>query len=153
MDHLLSAFVRGQLAICFLMGIFYGFALTLCRLPMGLLVGFVTSFFSLVPYMSTVVGLPLVVVLSLVDQHSGTAALQVAAVYVLGHVLEGHFITPRVMGGSLGLHPLVVMLGILIWGTLLGFLGMLIGVPMTAALSVFWGDLKEAYRRSGFYSS
>jgi predicted PurR-regulated permease PerM len=150
-DRLLAAFVQGQLLVCFAMGIFYGVALTLCRLPMGLVVGFLTSFFSLVPYMSTALGLPLVVVLSLLDQHSGAAALRVAAVYVLGHLVEGHFITPRLMGGKLGLHPVVVMLAILVWGTLFGFVGMLIAVPATAALSVFWDDLKVAYLRSPFY--
>jgi predicted PurR-regulated permease PerM len=151
-DRLLSAFVQGQLLVCFLMGIFYGVALTLCRLPMGLVVGFLTSFFSLIPYMSTVLGLPLVVVLSLLDQHSGAAALRVALVYVLGHLVEGHFITPRLMGGRLGLHPVVVMLAILVWGTLFGFVGMLIAVPATAALSVFWEDLKAAYLESPFYA-
>jgi predicted PurR-regulated permease PerM len=152
-DRLLSAFIQGQLVVCFIMGIFYGVALTFLRVPMGLVVGFVTSFFSLVPYMATVVGLPLVVILSLLDQHSGAAAARVAAVYILGHVVEGHFITPRIMGGRLGLHPVVVMLAVLVWGTLLGFVGMLIAVPVTAALSVFWGDLKEAYKRSAFYGS
>jgi predicted PurR-regulated permease PerM len=152
-DHLLAAFVQGQLLVCGVMGVFYGVALTLLRVPMGLLVGFGTSFFSLIPYMSTVVGLPLVVVLTLLDQHSGAAAARVAAVYILGHIVEGHFITPRIMGGRLGLHPVVIMLAILVWGTLLGFAGMLIAVPATAALSVFWGDLKEAYKRSAFYVS
>jgi predicted PurR-regulated permease PerM len=152
MDRLLSAFVQGQLLVCLLMGIFYGVALTFCGLPMGLLVGFLTSFFSLIPYMSTALGLPLVVILSLLDQHSGSAALQVASVYVLGHVVEGHFVTPRLMAGRLGLHPIVVMLAILVWGTLLGFIGMLIAVPMTAALSVFWVDVKSAYLGSSFYT-
>jgi predicted PurR-regulated permease PerM len=150
-DRLLGAFVRGQLLVCFLMGIFYGLALTLCGLPMGLLVGFGTSFFSLVPYMSTVVGLPLVVVLSLVDQQSGAATLSVVAVYILGHLLEGHFITPKLMSGQLGLHPVVVLLAILVWGTLLGFVGMLIAVPVTAVLSVFEEDLRQVYLKSGFY--
>lgn len=148
---LLSAFVRGQITVCLILGTFYAVALTICGVPMGLLVGYVVAFFNLVPFMATVLGLPLVVLLSFIDKGTLSAAATVTGIFVFGHFVEGHFITPRIVGGRLGLHPVVIMLAVLVGGQLFGFIGMLLAVPTTAALSVFWADLRDSYLRSAFY--
>jgi predicted PurR-regulated permease PerM len=150
-DQKLAAFVRGQVTVCLILGTFYAIALTVVGLPMSLLVGYVVAFFNMVPFMATVLGLPLVLILSFVDQGSLSAAATVAGIFVFGHLVESHFITPRLVGGKLGLHPVVIMMAVLVGGTLLGFIGMLIAVPTTAALSVFWPDLVDLYKRSAFY--
>jgi len=75
----------------------------------------------------------------------------VAAVFAFGQFVEGNFITPRIVGQSLGLHAVVIMLAVLVGGSLFGFIGMLLAVPVTAALSVFWADLRNFYLRSEFY--
>lgn len=150
-DHLLAAFVRGQVTVCLILGAFYAVALTACGVPMGLLVGFVIGLFNLIPFMSSVLGLPLALGLSWLDDQSGTALLAVAVVFSVGQFVEGNFITPKIVGDSLGLHAVVVMLAVLVGGTLLGLIGMLIAVPVTAALSVFWDDLRAAYLASDFY--
>jgi predicted PurR-regulated permease PerM len=150
-DHLLAAFVRGQITLCLILGTFYAISLTLAGVPMGLLVGFVVGFFILVPYMPTFLGLPLVALLTFIDKKSLSAVLTVTGIFVFGQIVEGHFLTPRIMGGTLGLHPVVVMLAVLVGGTLFGFVGMLLAVPTTAALSVFWADLRELYLQSDFY--
>lgn len=150
-DRLLSAFVRGQITVCLIMGTLYAVALTACGLPMSVLVGYAVAFFNLVPFMATALGLPLVLLLSFIDQGTLAAAATVAGVFVGLHFVESHFITPRVVGGKLGLHPVVIMLAVFVGGHLFGFFGMLLAVPTTAALSVFWTDLRELYLRSGFY--
>ena len=150
-DRLLSAFVRGQITVCLILGIFYAVALTACGVPMGLLVGFVIGFFNLIPFMSHLIGLPLALALSWVDNASLERLGAVAAVFLVGQFVEGNFITPRVVGDSLGLHAVVVMLAVLVGGTLFGLIGMLVAVPATAALSVFWSDLRDLYLRSSFY--
>lgn len=150
-DRLLSAFVRGQITVCLLLGSFYAVGLTGCGVPMGLLVGFLVGFFNLIPFMSYILGLPLALVLSWVDDQSSARLLAVAAVFTFGQFVEGNFITPRIVGERLGLHAVVIMLAVLVGGTLFGFLGMLLAVPTTAALSVFWADLKELYVKSDFY--
>jgi predicted PurR-regulated permease PerM len=150
-DRLLSAFARGQITVCLLLGAFYAVALTLCGVPMGLLVGFIIGLFNLIPFMSYVLGLPLALLLSWLDDQSLTALAVVAAVFSFGQFVEGNFVTPRVVGERLGLHAVVMMLAVLVGGTLFGFMGMLLAVPTTAALSVFWADLRELYLRSGFY--
>jgi predicted PurR-regulated permease PerM len=150
-DRLLSAFARGQITVCLILGTFYAIALTFCGVPMGLLVGFVIGFFNLIPFMSTILGLPLAVSLSLLDDQSLPRAAAVAAVFLFGQFVEGNFITPRIVGQGLGLHAVVVMLAVLAGGSLFGFIGMLVAVPVTAALSVFWADLRALYLQSEFY--
>lgn len=150
-DRLLSAFVRGQMTVCLMLGAFYAVALTTCGVPMGLVVGFVIGFFNLIPFMSHVVGLPLALALSWLDDQSLQRLLAVAGVFVFGQFVEGNFVTPRIVGRSLGLHAVIVMLAVLVGGTLFGLIGMLIAVPLTAALSVFWADLRGLYLSSEFY--
>ena len=150
-DRLLSAFVRGQMTVCLILGVFYAVALTTCGVPMGLLVGLIIGFFNLVPFMSHVIGLPLALALSWLDDQSLQRLAVVAAVFAFGQFVEGNFITPRIVGDRLGLHAVVVMLAVLVGGTLFGLIGMLVAVPTTAALSVFWADLRDLYQRSDFY--
>jgi predicted PurR-regulated permease PerM len=150
-DRLLSAFVRGQITVCLILGSFYAIALTLTGVPMGLLVGFVIGFFNLIPFMSYLLGLPLALLLSWLDDASPTRLVIVAAIFTFGQFVEGNFITPRIVGERLGLHAVVIMLAVLVGGTLFGFPGMLLAVPSTAALSVFWADLRDLYLDSEFY--
>jgi predicted PurR-regulated permease PerM len=126
-------------------------ALTLCGVPMGLLVGFAIGFFNLIPFMSYILGLPLALALSWIDDQSLAALGAVAVVFLLGQFVEGNFVTPRIVGESLGLHAVVIMLAVLVGGTVFGFVGMLVAVPVTASLSVFWKDLRDLYLRSDFY--
>lgn len=150
-DGLLSAFVRGQLTVALLLGTFYAIALTACGVPMGLLVGFVIGLLNLIPFLSHVLGLPVALLLSWLDGQDPTRLLIVAGVFVFGQFVEGNFVTPRIVGESLGLHAVVIMLAVLVGGTLFGFVGMLVAVPATAALSVFFQDLRDLYLRSEFY--
>ncbi len=150
-DQVLSAFVRGQVTVCLILGTYYAVALTLCGVPMGLPIGFAIGFFNLVPYMSTTLGLPLALVLSWLDDQSWQALIAVAAVFFSGQIVEGNFITPRIVGQKLGLHAVVAMLAVIVGGTLFGFIGMLLAMPVTACLSVFWVDLRALYLRSEFF--
>jgi predicted PurR-regulated permease PerM len=150
-DRLLSAFARGQITVCLILGAFYAVALTICGVPMGLLVGFVIGFFNLIPFMSYILGLPLALALSWIDDQSLSALGAVAVVFLVGQFVEGNFVTPRIVGESLGLHAVVIMLAVLVGGTVFGFVGMLLAMPVTASLSVFWADLRDLYLRSDFY--
>jgi predicted PurR-regulated permease PerM len=150
-DDQLAAFARGQVTVCLMLGVFYAIALTVLNVPMGLVVGFAIGFFNLIPYMSLILGLPLALLLTWLADPEGTKLLVVAGLFATVQFIEGHFVTPRIVGGKLGLHAVVIMLAVLVGGTLFGFVGMLVAVPVTACLSVFWDDLKEAYVRSAFF--
>ncbi len=150
---LIAAFVRGQITVALILGVFYAIALTACGVPMGLPVGFLIGFFNLVPFMSYVLGLPLALLLSWVDDQDPTRLLVVAVVFTVGQFVEGNFVTPRIVGDTLGLPAVVIMLAVLVGGTLFGFLGMLLAVPVTAALAVFLADLRDLYLKSAFYQA
>jgi predicted PurR-regulated permease PerM len=150
-DRLLASFVRGQLTVCLILGAYYAIALSLCGVPMGAAVGLLVGSFNLIPYMSTAVGLPLTLLLSWLDAQSWQRLVIVTILFFFGQAVEGNFITPRIVGRRLGLHALVVMLAVLLGGTLFGFVGMLLAVPTTAVLSVFWEDLRAWYLGGSFY--
>jgi predicted PurR-regulated permease PerM len=150
-ERLLAAFVRGQVTVCLILGSFYALALTVIGVPMGVPVGLLIGFFNLIPFLSFALGLPLALLLSWIDLPDPNRLLVVAGVFALGQVVEGNVITPRIVGERLGLHAVVIMLAVLIGGSLFGFIGMLLAVPVTASLSVFWSDLRELYLRSAFY--
>jgi predicted PurR-regulated permease PerM len=151
-SRLISAFVRGQVTVCLILGSFYAVALTACGVPMGLAVGFLVGFFNLIPNMSTLVGLPLVLTLSWLDDQSWRTLLVLTGLFFFGQIVEGNFITPRIVGQRVGLHAVVIMLAALVGGTLFGFIGMVVAVPVTAALSVFWADAKAWYLASDFFN-
>jgi predicted PurR-regulated permease PerM len=151
MDGRLSAFARGLVTLCLVMGSFYAISFTLLGVPMGLLVGFVMGFFHLIPFMAGAVGLPIVLLLSYVDDQSARRLVVIAVLFAVSNLLEHNVLSPRLVGHRIGLHPVVVILAVLVGGTAFGFFGMLVALPVTAALSVFWGDLRDAYLASAFY--
>jgi predicted PurR-regulated permease PerM len=150
-DARVAAFVRGQLTVCLIMAVYYSIVLSLGGVPMGLLIGLLVGSFHLIPFMPTVLGLPLVGLLSLVDSQSLRHAALVVGVVVAGQFVEANIITPKIVGHGVGLHPVIVLMSVLVFGELFGVLGMLVGVPLTAALSVFWIDLRDLYLKSDFY--
>jgi predicted PurR-regulated permease PerM len=150
-DGRLSAFARGLVTVCLIMGTFYGVSFTLLGVPMGLLVGFAMGFFHMISFMAAAVGLPIAVLLSWVDDGSTRRVLAILALFAISNLVEHNLLSPRLVGHRIGLHPVVVILGVLVAGTAFGFFGMLLAVPTMAALSVFWRDLRDLYLRSAFY--
>jgi predicted PurR-regulated permease PerM len=151
-DRVLSAFARGLVTVCLIMGTFYAIGFTIVGVPMGLLVGLLVGFFNVVPFMSYALGMPLALLLSWIDDQSPTSLLAVLAICTIGQFAEAHWITPRIVGEKMGVHAVIVLLAVLVGGSLFGIVGMILALPVTAALSVFWDDLKAAYLGSGFFT-
>jgi predicted PurR-regulated permease PerM len=151
MDARLSSFARGLITVCLIMGSFYAAAFTLIGVPMGLLVGFAMGFLHMIPFMAGALGLPVALLLSWVDDQSPRRLVAILAVFLFSNLAEHNVLSPRLVGHRIGLHPVVVILSILIGGTAFGFFGVLLAVPTTAALSVFWPDLRRTYLDSAFY--
>ena len=152
-DVLLAAFVRGQVTVCFILALFYGVALSLLGVPLGLVVGFCIGFFNLVPFMAFVAGLPLALVIAWAGDCGSNTLFWIVVVFLVGKFSDIYVLSPRIVGESLGLHSIVVILVLLLGGEYFGFAGLLLAVPATAAFSVFWDDLTEAYKRSRFYGA
>jgi len=152
-DKVLSGFLRGQLSVCLILGASYALALSLIGLKYGLLVGIVSGIISFIPFVGSIVGLILSVGLALAQSWGEWRIVAlVVAVFIGGQLVEGNFLTPYLVGGQVGLHPVWLIFALSAFGTLFGFAGLLIAVPAAAAIGVLvrWG--LQLYQQSGFYT-
>ncbi len=152
-DQVLGQYLRGQLLVMLTMGIFYGSGLALFGLDLALPIGLFTGLAMFVPYVGFGIGLAFALVAGLLQFASVKALVMVAAVYGSGQLIEGFFLTPRLVGERIGLHPLVVIFALLAFGQLFGFVGVLVALPASAVLLVAIRRLRRSYIRSKLYRS
>jgi sporulation integral membrane protein YtvI len=150
-DQVLSSFVRGQLVVAGLMGVMYSIGLFLCDTPMSLSLGMMAGLVNLVPYLGLVLGFVPSALLTYMHTQEWLPVLAVAGVFGFVQAMEGLFITPRVVGDNIGLHPVAVILAVLLGGELFGIVGMILGVPGVAVLNVLMSRGIMHYKASSFY--
>ena len=150
-DKIISGFIRGQLSVCLFLGLFYSIGLKLVGLELGLLVGFIAGIISFIPYVGSITGFVLGCVLAFAQYGDITHVLYVIAVFMLGQFIEGNFLTPKLVGESVGLHPVWVMFALLAGGVLLGFLGLMLAVPLAAIIGVLVRYGIKRYKQSSLY--
>ena len=152
-DQVLSRFVRGQLLVAGLMGVLYSVGLFLCDTPMSLSLGMMAGLVNLVPYLGLILGLVPSAVLTFIHTQEWLPVVGVVGVFAFVQALEGMFITPRVVGDNIGLHPVAVIFAVLLGGELFGITGMILGVPGVAVLNVLLSRGIVQYKASSLYSS
>ncbi|MCB0319738.1 MAG: AI-2E family transporter [Bdellovibrionales bacterium] len=135
-DAQVSAYVRGQLLVGFVLFCLFAVGLGILRIELWLLVAFISGFGNLIPYVGSIIGVSLGTVMALVTFGDFAHVLLVWGLFALVQFLEGTFVTPKIIGESIGLSPLVVILALLAGGTLFGLLGVFLAVPTVAALKV-----------------
>ncbi|MBV7408919.1 MULTISPECIES: AI-2E family transporter [Roseobacteraceae] len=152
-DATLAGFIRGMGTVCLILGAYYAIALMLIGLQFGLVVGFVAGLLTFIPYVGAIVGGLLAVGLALF-QFWGEWwwIVAVAVVFQIGQIAEGNFLTPKLVGNSVGLHPVWLILALSVFGALFGFVGMLVAVPMAAALGVLVRFVIDQYQSSRLYT-
>ncbi len=151
-DRTLASFIRGMGTVCLILGTYYALALMLVGLQFGLVVGFIAGLVTFIPYLGAVLGGSLAIGLALFQFWGDWMSIGlVAAVFVLGQIVEGNFLTPKLVGDSVGLHPVWLILALSVFGSLFGFVGMLVAVPIAAALGVIARFGTEQYRESALY--
>jgi predicted PurR-regulated permease PerM len=137
-DGVLAGFVRGQVTVCLILGTYYSVALMLAGLDYGLVVGAVAGMLTFIPYVGALIGGALAIGLALFQFWGDWLAIGVVvAIFVTGQFVEGNFLTPKLVGESVGLHPVWLLFALSAFGTLFGFVGMLVAVPVAAAIGVF----------------
>jgi predicted PurR-regulated permease PerM len=151
-DLAMSGFLRGQLAVCFFLGLYYAIALTLVGLNFGLLIGVLAGLVTFVPYIGSLSGL-------LVG--TGVAIAQfwpdwkwivaVIAIFLVGQFVEGNIVSPKFVGERVGLHPVWVIFAMFAFGYLFGFVGLLVAVPLAAAIAVLFRFGLRQYLASPYY--
>jgi len=150
-DPSLSGFIRGQLSVCFLLGLFYAIALSVMGLEYGFLVGVMAGVLSLIPYIGSLFGLVASVGLAFYQFGGWEYPAIALAIFIIGQLVEGNYLTPKLVGESVGLHPLWVIFALMAGGMLLGFLGMMIAVPVAAVIAVLVRFGIGEYKDSAYY--
>ena len=152
MDRAIAGFVRGQGSLCLIQAAFYGIGLTLIGLNFGLLIGIFTGMISFIPYIGSTVGLLLALGVAVVQfwPDYWYVAL-VLGFFLLGQFLEGNILQPKLIGSSVGLHPVWLMFALFAFGALFGFVGVLVAVPLAAAVGVLVRFALRRYLESDLY--
>lgn len=150
-DEKLSGFVRGQITVAVVLGVAYAVMLTLAGLKYGFLIGLMSGLLSVIPMVGSAVGLVVSVAVAWFQAGEPTFVLLIAGIFIGGQVIEGNFLTPKLVGDSVGLHPLWVFFALLAGGSLLGILGMFLAVPVAAVIGVLLAFVLQKYKQSAYY--
>lgn len=153
-DGAIIGFVRGQTLVCLILGTFYAAGLFCVGLNFGVLIGLIAGFLTFIPYVGTLVGFLLSVGVALVQFWPESDWLHIGltvGVFVVGQFFEGNVISPKLVGDSVGLHPVWLMFALLAFGSLFGFLGLLLAVPVAASIGVVIRFAIGRYLQSPLY--
>ena len=154
MDRAVAGFIRGQTSVCLALGVYYAAGLTISGLNFGLLIGLFVGFISFIPYVGSMTGFVLSVGVAWVQFYpeNWERIVVVMGVFFVGQFLEGYVLQPKLVGQSVGLHPVWLMFALFAFGSLFGFTGMLIAVPAAAAVGVLVRFALHTYLESPLYS-
>nr|WP_148207420.1 AI-2E family transporter [Paramagnetospirillum magneticum] len=150
-DRTIAGFVRGQATVCIVLAIFYGVGLTITGLDLGLMIGLGTGLGAFVPYVGMLIGLIASVGLALAQGGEWHLLGGVGIVFLIGNVLEGNFLTPKLVGDRVGLHPVWIIFSLLAGGALFGFVGILLAVPAASVIGVLTRFALQNYMKSSLY--
>ena len=136
-DGVLNGFVRGQTSVCGILAIYYSVALLIVGLQFGVVVGVITGLISFIPFVGAIIGGAMSIGLAIFQFWDNPVMIAVVAgIFVFGQFAEGNFLSPKLVGGSVGLHPVWLMFSLSAFGSIFGFAGLLIAVPVAAAIGV-----------------
>ena len=150
-DGKLSGFIRGQITVAFFLGLIYAVALTVAGLNYGFLIGITAGFLSIIPMVGSTLGLLVSVIVAWFQAGDIQYVGIIGAIFIVGQIVEGNLLTPKLVGDSVGLHPLWIMFALLAGGSLFGILGMLLAVPVAAVIGVLMSFAILQYKKSALY--
>jgi predicted PurR-regulated permease PerM len=152
-DDAIAGFVRGQAGVCLILGSFYAAALTTTGLNFGLLIGLVSGFISFIPYVGSMTGLVLATGVAIAQFFPAWGPiLTIMGIFIIGQIIEGYILAPKLVGESVGLHPVWLMFALFAFGYLFGFVGLLLAVPLAAAIGVLTRFALRQYLASPLYT-
>lgn len=150
-DRVMGRYLRGQLSVMAVMAVFYSVGLALFGLDLALPVGLISGIAVVVPFAGVVIGVLLCLLAGLVQMGIGETLTMIVVVFGIGQILEGYYFTPKWVGESIGLHPVVVIFALMAFGQLFGFIGVLIALPASAVLYVAYKRALALYQESPLY--
>lgn len=150
----LAGFIRGQISVAVILGGLYAVALTLAGLKYGFLIGITAGLLSVIPMLGSILGLVIAVVVAGFQSGGDISFIGlIGGIFIAGQIIEGNFLTPKLVGGSVGMHPLWIFFALMAGGSLFGILGMLIAVPVAAIVSVLAAFAIKRYKASNYYKT
>ncbi|MGQ0441979.1 MAG: AI-2E family transporter [Methylophilaceae bacterium] len=150
-DQVVAQFLRGQLSVMAALCVFYSLSLWLVGLEMALSIGLIAGLLSFVPYLGFALAFIMAIALALLQFTSFSQVVPVLIVFGVGQLVESFILTPYLVGDRIGLHPVIVILALLAGGQLFGFAGMLLALPISAAIAVGLRHTKDSYFNSDTY--
>ncbi|MBX3708766.1 MAG: AI-2E family transporter [Gammaproteobacteria bacterium] len=144
-DEVLSAFIRGQLIVMLCLGLIYGIGLSIVGLRLGLIIGLIGGLLSIVPYLGSLFVVIAASITAFLQTGTYESILYVLIVFVIGQAIEGYILTPYLIGERIGLHPVAVIFSIMAGGTLFGFFGILLALPVAAVLMAIARFFSQRY--------
>jgi len=150
-DKKISGFIRGQISVAVILGIAYAIALTIAGLKYGALIGLVAGLLCIIPMVGSTIGLVVSVVVAYFQSGDPMYVLIIAGIFLGGQLIEGNILSPKIVGDSVGMHPLWVFFALIAGGALFGIVGMLIAVPVAAAVGVLMSFGIQRYKESSLY--
>ena len=150
-DQTLAGFLRGQFNVCLILSVFYAIGLSLVGLKFAVVIGLATGFLVIFPYVGLMLGMGTGLAVALFQFDDPISVGAVLAVFIAGQIIEGYFITPKLVGEKVGLHPVWIIFGMLAGAALFGFVGILLAIPITAVIGVLIRFAIGRYKLSGYY--
>jgi predicted PurR-regulated permease PerM len=151
-NTMMAGFIRGQLNVCLLIGCYYAIGLSLVGLKFGIVIGLMTGLLVILPYVGALFGTLTGLAVAFFQFQTYEEIGMVMCVFLLGQLIEGYLLTPRLVGERVGLHPVWVIFGMLAGASLFGFVGVLLAVPVTAVIGVLIRFAISRYLESGYYT-
>jgi len=152
-DRAIAGFLRGQALVCIILGLYYVIGLSLAGLNFGLLIGSLSGLLTFIPYVGSLTGFVVGMIVAVVQfWPSWISIIAVLAIFVVGQFLEGYVLSPKLVGENVGLHPVWLMFSLFAFGYLLGFVGLLIAIPLAAAVGVLLRFALAQYLGSPLYT-
>ncbi len=147
-DEVLSGYIRGQINVCLVLALIYSILLSVAGLNFGFLIGIITGFLTFIPYVGALTGFVVAMFVAFFQWgFDFMSLLTIALVFVFGQMLESNYLTPKLIGKKVGLHPVWIVFGLFVFGVIFGFIGVLLATPLTAVCGVLIRHLSWEYKK------
>lgn len=151
-DLMLASYLRGQLSVMIVMSIYYIIALNILGIKFATIIGLITGMLVFIPYIGIALGLIISIIIAFITLSGINTFVGIVILFVLGHLFEGGIVTPQLVGGRIGLNPIMIIFALMVFGKLFGFIGILLALPLATISVVLLKYLKAYYLKSEYYN-
>jgi predicted PurR-regulated permease PerM len=152
-DTVLSGYIRGQLLVCLILSCLYTIALLIVGIPFAIIIGILTGFLSIIPYVGFAFGFALAMLSALASFENMSTIVGLCIGYGIVQFIESFFVTPQIVGDKVGLSPFEAILALIVVGNLMGFVGLFLGIPIGAILKILIQMLIRQYKQTSIYKA